>query len=229
MRPATRVGSRPASGVRGRRAGGRRTARGLHGPAADADAHPDRERHRDADRRRCSAHRHPVPVDGRDGIPRAAAARRREGGRRRHQRRGRRQRQAGRAAQRRLGRRDDADRRGVARPIWSRRAQTSSSGRRRPCSSQRLLTAAAAARVPLISPAATYPQLSTLDTQDVFFRTIPVDGAPGRRARVRCCRRKKQLKVALVASSDPIGQSIVPTLRTTPSRRTGAPSSPTSR
>jgi branched-chain amino acid transport system substrate-binding protein len=38
---------------------------------------------------------------------------------------------------------------------------------------QRLLTRAADAGVPLISPAATYPQLTGLDEAGVFFRTIP--------------------------------------------------------
>jgi branched-chain amino acid transport system substrate-binding protein len=77
--------------------------------------------------------------------------------------------------------------------------------------SQRLLTAAAAAQVPLISPAATYPQLSTLDPQGVFFRTIPSTALQGD-ALGALLPSKKQLKVALVASSDPIGQSVVPTL-----------------
>ena len=77
--------------------------------------------------------------------------------------------------------------------------------------SQRLLTAAAAARVPLISPAATYPQLSTLDTQNVFFRTIPSTALQGV-ALGALLPSKKLLKVALVASSDQIGQSIVSTL-----------------
>jgi ABC-type branched-subunit amino acid transport system substrate-binding protein len=78
--------------------------------------------------------------------------------------------------------------------------------------SQRLLTAAAAARVPLISPAATYPQLSSLDTQNVFFRTIPSTALQGV-ALGALLPSKKQVKVALVASSDPIGQSIVSPLR----------------
>ena len=77
--------------------------------------------------------------------------------------------------------------------------------------SQRLLTAAAAARVPLISPAATYPQLSALDTQNVFFRTIPSTALQGA-ALGALLPSKKLLKVALVASSDQIGQSIVSTL-----------------
>jgi branched-chain amino acid transport system substrate-binding protein len=38
---------------------------------------------------------------------------------------------------------------------------------------QRLLEPAAAAGVPLISPAATYPQLTVLDEDGMFFRTIP--------------------------------------------------------
>ncbi|GHF20433.1 ABC transporter substrate-binding protein [Pseudolysinimonas yzui] len=39
--------------------------------------------------------------------------------------------------------------------------------------SQRLLAPAAEADIPLISPAATYPQLTALDTENIFFRTIP--------------------------------------------------------
>jgi len=74
--------------------------------------------------------------------------------------------------------------------------------------SQRLLTAAATAQVALISPAATYPQLSTVDTQNVFFRTIPSTGLQGT-ALGALLPAKKLLKVALVASSDPIGQSVV--------------------
>ncbi len=76
---------------------------------------------------------------------------------------------------------------------------------------QRLLTAAAAAHIPMVSPSATYPQLSTLDTQGVFFRTIPSTAQQGV-ALGTLLPSKKQLKVALVASSDPIGQSIVATL-----------------
>lgn len=37
---------------------------------------------------------------------------------------------------------------------------------------QRLLEPAAEARIPLISPAATYPQLAVLDDEGIFFRTI---------------------------------------------------------
>ncbi len=76
---------------------------------------------------------------------------------------------------------------------------------------QRLLTAAAAARIPMISPAATYPQLSTLDTQGMFFRTIPSTSLQGV-ALGTLLPSKKQLKVALLATSDDIGQSIVKTL-----------------
>jgi branched-chain amino acid transport system substrate-binding protein len=76
---------------------------------------------------------------------------------------------------------------------------------------QRLLTAAAAAQVALISPSATYPQLSTLDTQNVFFRTIPSTSLQGV-ALGTLLPSKKLLKVALVSSSDEIGQSIVSTL-----------------
>ncbi|CAN5546362.1 ABC transporter substrate-binding protein [soil metagenome] len=76
---------------------------------------------------------------------------------------------------------------------------------------QRLLTAAAAARIPMISPSATYPQLSTLDTSGLFFRTIASTAQQGV-ALGTLLPAKKQLKVALVASSDPIGQSVVGSL-----------------
>jgi branched-chain amino acid transport system substrate-binding protein len=77
---------------------------------------------------------------------------------------------------------------------------------------QRLLTAAAAAQVAMISPAATYPQLSTLDIQNVFFRTIPSTALQGD-ALGALLPTMKQPKVALVAGSDEIGQSVAPTLR----------------
>jgi len=76
---------------------------------------------------------------------------------------------------------------------------------------QRLLTAAAAAHIPMVSPSATYPQLTTLDTTNVFFRTVPSTAQQGI-ALGTLLPSKKQLKVALVASSDPIGQSVVATL-----------------
>lgn len=79
---------------------------------------------------------------------------------------------------------------------------------------QRLLTAAAAARIPLISPAATYPQLSTLDTQDIFFRTIPSTALQGV-ALGTLLPGRKQPKAALLATSDDIGRSIVQTLGST--------------
>jgi ABC-type branched-subunit amino acid transport system substrate-binding protein len=73
---------------------------------------------------------------------------------------------------------------------------------------QRLLTVAEQARIPLISPSATYPQLTTLDTAGVFFRTIPSTSLQGV-ALGRLLPSTKQLKVAVVASSDQIGQSII--------------------
>ena len=76
---------------------------------------------------------------------------------------------------------------------------------------QRLLTAAAAARIPMISPAATYPQLTTLDTQGIFFRTIPSTALQGV-ALGTLLPSKKQLKVALLATTDDLGQSIVKNL-----------------
>jgi ABC-type branched-subunit amino acid transport system substrate-binding protein len=76
---------------------------------------------------------------------------------------------------------------------------------------QRLITAAAAARIPMVSPSATYPQLSALDQTGVFFRTVPSTARQGV-ALGRLLPAKKQGKVALVATSDPIGQSVVTTL-----------------
>jgi branched-chain amino acid transport system substrate-binding protein len=73
---------------------------------------------------------------------------------------------------------------------------------------QRLLTAAAKARIPLVSPAATYPQLTTLDSDGIFFRTIASTSHQGV-ALGTLLPSKKQLKVALVATGDDIGQSIV--------------------
>ncbi len=79
---------------------------------------------------------------------------------------------------------------------------------------QRLLTAAAKARIPMVSPAATYPQLTTLDGDGIFFRTIPSTALQGV-ALGTLLPSKKQLKVALVASGDDIGQSIVASLGNT--------------
>lgn len=79
---------------------------------------------------------------------------------------------------------------------------------------QRLLVPAEQDRIPLVSPAATYPQLSTLDTGGVFFRTIPSTALQGV-ALGTLLPSQKQFKVALVASSDGIGQSIVSTLSDT--------------
>lgn len=79
---------------------------------------------------------------------------------------------------------------------------------------QRLLTAAAAARIPMISPSATYPQLTSLDTGGVFFRTIPSTADQGV-ALGTLLPSKRQPEVALIATADEIGQSIVSPLRTT--------------
>lgn len=79
---------------------------------------------------------------------------------------------------------------------------------------QRLLSAAERARIPMISPSATYPQLTTLDTGNIFFRTIPSTAQQGV-ALGTLLPSKKQLKVAVVASSDQIGQSIVQPLSDT--------------
>ena len=87
---------------------------------------------------------------------------------------------------------------------------------------QRLLTAAEAARIPMISPSATYPQLSTLDTGGVFFRTVPSAAEQGV-ALGTLLPSKKQLKVAIVASSDQLGQSIVSPLADTLTAHGGDP------
>jgi branched-chain amino acid transport system substrate-binding protein len=76
---------------------------------------------------------------------------------------------------------------------------------------QRLLTAAAAAHIPMVSPSATYPQLAAPDAKGVFFRTIPSTAQQGV-ALGTLLPSRKQLNVALIASSDPVGQSIVTTL-----------------
>ena len=76
---------------------------------------------------------------------------------------------------------------------------------------QRLLTPAEQARIPMVSPAATSPQLSTLDTGNVFFRTIPSSALQGVALGV-LLPSKKQAKVALVAGSDPLSQSVAPNL-----------------
>jgi branched-chain amino acid transport system substrate-binding protein len=86
---------------------------------------------------------------------------------------------------------------------------------------QRLLTAAAAAHIPMVSPSATYPQLSTLDTGGLFFRTIASTAQQGV-ALGTLLPSKKQLKVALVASSDSVGQSVVGPLQDTLSAHGGS-------
>ncbi|MFC5502828.1 ABC transporter substrate-binding protein [Lysinimonas soli] len=87
--------------------------------------------------------------------------------------------------------------------------------------SQRLLTAAQAARIPLVSPAATYPQLSTLDIEGIFFRTIASSAHQGV-ALGTLLPSRKQLKVAVIASSDAVGQSIVAPLGDTLSQHGGS-------
>jgi branched-chain amino acid transport system substrate-binding protein len=79
---------------------------------------------------------------------------------------------------------------------------------------QRLLIPAEQARIPMVSPAATYPLLTTLDTGGVFFRTIPSTAQQGV-ALGTLLPSTKQLKVALVATSDQIGQSMVEPLTAT--------------
>ena len=76
---------------------------------------------------------------------------------------------------------------------------------------ERLLGPAAEAGVPLISPAATYPQLTTADEAGVFSRTIPSYAHQGV-ALGDLLPAKKAPKVALVYTNDELGTSMLETL-----------------
>jgi branched-chain amino acid transport system substrate-binding protein len=73
---------------------------------------------------------------------------------------------------------------------------------------ERLLDEAAQAGVPLISPAATYPQLTTVDTTDSFFRTIPSYAHQGV-VLGELLPSKDATKVALVHTSDELATSLL--------------------
>jgi branched-chain amino acid transport system substrate-binding protein len=73
--------------------------------------------------------------------------------------------------------------------------------------SQRLLEPAADAGIPLISPAATYPQLTALDTEGVFFRTIP--SYPHQAIVLADLFAERDIaSVAIVARDDDLGSSL---------------------
>jgi branched-chain amino acid transport system substrate-binding protein len=76
---------------------------------------------------------------------------------------------------------------------------------------ERLLAPAAEAGVPLISPAATYPQLTTADEDGVFWRTIPSYAHQGV-VLGELLPSKKAPEVVLVHTNDDLGASILETL-----------------
>lgn len=73
---------------------------------------------------------------------------------------------------------------------------------------QRLLPLALQARIPMISPAATYPQLSGLDDAGFLSRTIPSYGTQALALAAELAGKK----VAVVAVDDPLGGSLVDAL-----------------
>jgi branched-chain amino acid transport system substrate-binding protein len=73
---------------------------------------------------------------------------------------------------------------------------------------ERLLAAAAEAGIPLISPAATYPQLTALDESDVFFRTIPAYGHQGLVLAALLAERDIET-VTLIYRDDDLGRSLL--------------------
>ena len=72
---------------------------------------------------------------------------------------------------------------------------------------QRLIPLAVAAKITLISPAATFPVLTQAPDSGYFFRTIPAYGDQGF-ALGEILSEKGPAKVALVAVNDDLGQSI---------------------
>lgn len=76
---------------------------------------------------------------------------------------------------------------------------------------QRLLPALIAAHLPMISPAATFPGLTTAGDDGLFFRTIPAYGDQGT-ALAKALTAKGGQKVALVYVDDDLGRAILPTL-----------------
>jgi branched-chain amino acid transport system substrate-binding protein len=76
----------------------------------------------------------------------------------------------------------------------------------------RLLPPAVAAQVTIISPAATYPELSSPKDNGLFFRTIPSFGAQGT-ALARAMSAKAPVKAALVYVSDDLSASLIEPFR----------------
>jgi len=76
---------------------------------------------------------------------------------------------------------------------------------------QRLLPPLIVAKIPMISPAATFPALTTANDDGLFFRTIPAYGDQGS-ALAKVLTAKGGQKVALVYTDDDLGNAILPTL-----------------
>lgn len=75
----------------------------------------------------------------------------------------------------------------------------------------RILPVIVAAKIPLISPAATFPALSTAKDDGFFFRTVPPYGDQGT-ALAKVITAKGPSRVALVYIDDDLGRAILPTL-----------------
>jgi ABC-type branched-subunit amino acid transport system substrate-binding protein len=75
----------------------------------------------------------------------------------------------------------------------------------------RVLPAIVAAKIPMISPAATFPGLTTAKDYGYFFRTIPAYGDQGT-ALGKALSSKGPVNVALVYVDDELGNAILPTL-----------------
>lgn len=76
---------------------------------------------------------------------------------------------------------------------------------------ERILPAIVAAKIPLISPAATFPDLTTAKDDGLFFRTVPPYGDQGI-ALATVITAKGPARVALVYVDDDLGNAILPTL-----------------
>jgi branched-chain amino acid transport system substrate-binding protein len=76
---------------------------------------------------------------------------------------------------------------------------------------ERLIPLASIERIPLVSPAATFPTLTSLPGADYFFRTIPSYSEQGT-ALGQAISNPTPQKVGLIYADDELGQSIVPTL-----------------
>lgn len=75
----------------------------------------------------------------------------------------------------------------------------------------RILPAIVGAKIPMISPAATFPGLTTANDDGFFFRTIPPYGDQGT-ALAKVLTAKGPARVALVYVDDDLGKAILPTL-----------------